>query len=181
MFLKPLTITEDQENLLLVLGSPPYPQDVTEGLLKAMYVNNWSLKQIFPELPHEAFEHVYMSAKKYYEAGDYNAALPIFYGLVAYNHHSYKYIIGCAACLHLLGYYKEAAQGYALAYAAAPANPIPLFYAAECVEKLKSYEVAILLLKQAIAISDKRKEYSVLKEKAQLILAGLEKQLAGEK
>lgn len=181
MFLKPVNLSEEQEMLLLALRHPPYPEEVTERLYRAMFVNNWSLKQIVPELPHEAYERVYETAKKYYEAGDYNSALPLFYGLVGYNQHCYKYIIGAAACLHLLGYYNQAAQGYALAYAADPANPIPLFYAAECIEKLKGYKVALLLLGQSIAVAGKRPEYKELKHQAGLIKDRLAKLAEGEK
>lgn len=176
MTVQTIVLTKEQEELMALLSSPVYPPDVARALTKALFNNGWSLKQLIPDLPHRSFELVYDAAKKYYEAGNYNAALSLFYPLCAYDPHSYKYLIGCSACLHLLGYLREAVQGYALAYAAEPANPIPLFYAAECAEKLQAQKQAGLLLEQAIAVAGSQKKYQTLKEQARLIKNRLTKQ-----
>jgi type III secretion system low calcium response chaperone LcrH/SycD len=176
MSIQPIHLTKDQEELIELLAHPPYPPEITRGLMKAIMQNNWSLRQIFKDLPHQAFERVYELAKKYYEVGDYNSALALFYPLCMYDHHSYKYLVGCSASLHLLGHLQQAAEGYALAYAADPTNPIPLFYAAECAEKLNGKKQARLLLEQAIAVAGHRKEYQAVKQQAELIRNRLIKQ-----
>lgn len=175
MTVQTIVLTKEQEELITLLSSPVYPPDVARALTTALFTNGWSIKQLIPELPHRSFEIVYDVAKKYYEVGNYNAALSLFYPLCAYDPHSYKYLVGCSACLHLLGYLKEALQGYTLAYAAEPANPIPLFYAAECAEKLNARKQASLLLEQAIAVAGSQKKYQTLKEQADLIKTRLTK------
>ncbi len=181
MLIKPVTLTKDQEVFLSDLHFLATSEEFLEEVGKVMSKYNLSLHQVFPELPEQAFETIYQVAKQFYEGGNYHAALPLFRALVAYDHHSYRFCIGCAACLHILGHYLVAAQGYILAYAADPINPIPLFYAAECCEKLGQPDQAIIILALASAISGKRKEYQGLKEKADLIGERLKKQMSKKK
>ncbi|MEI6531568.1 MAG: SycD/LcrH family type III secretion system chaperone, partial [Chlamydiota bacterium] len=157
------------------------PKEVTKQMYDLIFIKNFSFHQLFPDLPNDAMEETYLIAKTYYESGNYKDAFPLFYTLVLYDHHNYGYVLGSAACLHLLGNYALAAKGYSLAYAADTSNPTPLFYAAECLEKIKQHEAAIFLLGMAIAISSNKKEYKTLKEQAILNQAALKKLNLGGK
>ena len=180
MFLKPIHTTSDQQALLAALAETPFPKEITEQIYELIFIKNFSCHQLFSELPPEALEKAYAIAKIYYESGNYKAAFPLFYALVLYDHHNYNYVLGSAASLHLMGNYITAAQGYALAYAANPSNPTPLFYGAECMEKLKKYESAIFLLDMAITLSGESLEYHTLKERALLNQTSLKKLIPGD-
>ena len=168
---KQKTFTLDNEFLLRLIENKLYPDDFIKTISVALFEKNISLKELLPEgfAPREVLRLIYKTAKTFYDGGNYTAALSLFHPLVAYDQHNYHYIIGSAACLQMLGNYKAALQGYTLAYAAWPSNPIPLFYIAECAEKLGRKKGASLLYGQAIAIAGSRQEYRSLKEQAELI------------
>lgn len=173
MFEKTIDLTDEQLRLISYLYN--LPQEDRVQLYKALFRNNWSLRQLFPELPHEAYEKTYATAKRFYEVGEYNAALPLFYSLACYDQHCFKYLLGTAACLHLLEYYPAAAQAYTFAWNIEPNNPVPLFYAAECLEKMGGKKEALFMIKEVLLIAGHRKEYHQLKQKAELIRARLER------
>jgi type III secretion system low calcium response chaperone LcrH/SycD len=135
-------------------------------------------------LEDETLEGIYTQAYLFYNQGKYRDAAYLFCILMMLDPNQPKFMLGSGACLHRLEKYEKAAQIYILCSTQDQANPLPHFHAADCYIKLKALPLAEMCLKNAIQCCGDKKEYALIKERAQLMLeaAGeelevLEKQL----
>lgn len=123
-------------------------------------------------------ENVYAQAYRLYNTGKYSEATDLFRILVMLNAMEPKYMLGLAACYHMLKEYYNAIQTYTLAVALDVESPIPHYHTSDCFIQMKDYLSAMICLELAINRSGDKPEYAKMKERAQLSLESLKKQVS---
>lgn len=123
-------------------------------------------------------ENVYAQAYRLYNTGKYAEATHLFRILIMLNAMEPKYILGLAACFHMLKEYFNAIQTYTMCSALDPQNPIPHYHSSDCFIQMKEYLSAMICLELAIERAGDKPEYAKMKERAQLSLESLKKQAA---
>lgn len=121
-------------------------------------------------------ENVYSQAYRLYNTGKYNEAAHLFRILIMFNAMEPKYMLGLAACFHMLKEYVNAIQTYTMCSALDPQNPVPHYHSSDCFIQMKEYLSAMLCLELAIERAGDRAEYAKMKERALLSLESLKKQ-----
>lgn len=106
---------------------------------------------------------LYTIAYNLYSEAKYHKALQIFQTIAFYNHFDKRGWLGCAACLQLLGRYREAVSCYSSASLIDAQDPIPLFHAIECYIALKSYDEARSALEAILLIIGEKSKFAQLK------------------
>ena len=122
-------------------------------------------------------ENVYAQAYRLYNTGKYVEATHLFRILIMLNAMEPKYMLGLAACFHMLKEYHNAIQTYTMCTALDPQNPVPHYHTSDCFIQMKDYLSAMVCLELAIDRAGDKPEYSKMKERAQLSLESLKKQL----
>ena len=123
-------------------------------------------------------ENVYAQAYRLYNTGKYSEAAHMFRLLIMLNAMEPKYILGLAACFHMLKEYYDAIQSYTMCSALDPENPIPHYHSSDCFIQMKDYLSAMICLELAIARAGDKPEYAKMKERAQLSLESLKQQVS---
>lgn len=127
-------------------------------------------------LSNKDVNELYTKAYHLYNTGKYSEAIHLFRVLVMGDQSEPKYIMGMAACNHLMKEYKEASRGYTLASLLDPDNPIPYYHLADCSIHLKDPFAAMIFLEMTIKRAGKKEEYKAIKERSILALEGLKNQ-----
>ena len=122
-------------------------------------------------------ENVYAQAYRLYNTGKYGEAIHLFRILVMFNAMEPKYMLGLAACSHMLKDYADAVQQYTMCSALDPQNPIPHYHCSDCCIQMKEYLSAMLYLELTIERCGDKQEYAKMKERAQLSLESLKQQI----
>lgn len=122
------------------------------------------------------FEGIYAQAYRLYNTGKYAEAIHLFRMLILVNSTESKYVLGLAACFHMLKEYKNAIQLYTMCSVLDTQNPIPYYHSSDCFIQLKDYLSAMISLEMAIQKAGNRPEYTKLKERALLSFESLKKQ-----
>jgi type III secretion system low calcium response chaperone LcrH/SycD len=121
-------------------------------------------------------EGIYAQAYRLYNTGKYIEAAHLFRMLILLSSTESKYVLGLAACLHMLKEYKNAIQTYTMCTVLDPQNPIPYYHSSDCFIQMKDYLSAMVCLELAVQKSANKPEYSKLKERALLSLESIKKQ-----
>ena len=148
---------------------------IMEGVLKKGIMPKTALK-----LGDDTMEAIYTQAYNLYNQGRYKEASYIFRLLLLLDFTTPKYILGCAACMHRMKDYQNAANLYMLCAALDATNPMPHYHSADCYLQLDAIELAILSLTMAMSAAAEQPQYAVVKERASLMKANLEEK-ANEK
>lgn len=129
------------------------------------------------QLGDDTMEAIYSQAYNLYNQGRYKESSYIFRLLMLLDYMTAKYILGLAACMHRMKDYKNAANIYLLCGTIDATNPLPHFHAADCYIQLEVPTLAIFSLGLAISAAGDQPQYAIVKERASLMRAALEKQL----
>lgn len=121
-------------------------------------------------------EGVYAQAYRLYNTGKYAEAVHLFRMLVMLNAMEPKYMMGLAACFHMLKDFSNAIQNYTIASVLDPGNPIPHYHCSDCSIQMKEYLSAMLYLELTLERCGEKPEFAKMKERAQLSLESLKKQ-----
>ncbi|WP_068467238.1 SycD/LcrH family type III secretion system chaperone [Candidatus Protochlamydia phocaeensis] len=121
-------------------------------------------------------ESVYAQAYRLYNTGKYIEATHLFRILIMMNVSEPKYVLGLAACFHMMKEYKNAIQTYTMCSAIDPNSPIPHYHSSDCFIQMKDYVSAMLCLQMAIDKAGNKPEYAKIKERAALSLESLKQQ-----
>ncbi|KIC71086.1 MULTISPECIES: SycD/LcrH family type III secretion system chaperone [Candidatus Protochlamydia] len=121
-------------------------------------------------------ESVYAQAYRLYNTGKYIEAVHLFRVLIMMNYAESKYVLGLAACFHMMKEYKNAIQTYTMCSAIDPNTPIPYYHSSDCFIQMKDYLSAMLCLQLAIDKSQNKPEFAKIKERAILSLESLKQQ-----
>ena len=120
-------------------------------------------------------ENIYSQAFSLYNTGKYIEAAHLFRILIMYNPMEPKYMMGLAACFHLLKEWDSAIQMYTLCSALDPNTPIPHYHTSDCFIQMNDDLSAMLCLELAIEKAEGKAEFSKIKERALLSLENLRK------
>lgn len=121
-------------------------------------------------------EGIYAQAYRLYNTGKYIEAVHIFRILILMNPLEPKYLLGLAACFHMLKEYKNAIQTYTMCSLMDTTSPIPHYHSSDCFIQMKDYLSAMVCLQMAIDIAGEQPQYAKIKERAQLSLDSLKQQ-----
>lgn len=125
-------------------------------------------------------EAIYAHAFMLYNTGRYKEAAEIFRLLVTVNATEPKYMMGLAACFHLMKAYESAISSYQMCTFLDPSNPVPHFHLSDCYIQIKDPTSTVAALKAAIRCSEGRPEFNVLRERCEITLSGMSQNKASE-
>lgn len=128
----------------------------------------------------EKVEAIYGQAYRLYNSGKYEEASQIFRLLMVLDSTDSKYMLGLAACLHMMKQYKNAVKVYTIAAILDGNNPIPHFHLSDCFIQMNDQVSAIMALEMAIKRAGDKQEYQILKDRALLTIESLKKELEKE-
>lgn len=131
----------------------------------------------FMGLSDAMIEGIYGQAYRLYNTGKYREAGQLFRLLIMVNGTEAKYAMGLAACLHMLKDFKAAAEAYMLCTAIDAHNPIPHYHASDCYIQMKDKLSALVSLELAVQQCGDKPEYKTLKDRAQMTIQSLKKDL----
>lgn len=121
-------------------------------------------------------EGIYSQAYRLYNNGKYREAVHLFRLLIMLNSTEPKYLMGLAACFHMLKEYKAAVETYALCSILDQENPLPSFHSSDCYLQIKDIPSAIVSLNLAVKRAKGKMEYKILHDRCVITLEGLNKQ-----
>lgn len=125
----------------------------------------------------ETAEGIYGQAYLLYNTGRYRDAGEVFRLLVMMNATEPKYLIGLAACYHMMKDYQAAGSTYNLASIIDPENPIPFFHASDCYLQLGDKVSAASMLEMAVKRAGAKPQFATLKQRAEITLDTIKKEL----
>lgn len=123
-------------------------------------------------------EGIYGQAYRLYNTGKYKDASQLFRMLIMINSTEPKYIMGLAACFHLLKEYKNAVETYAILGVIDSKSPVSYYHASDCYVQLKDPYSAVVSLEMAVKRAGDRPEFRTLKDRALLTMESLKKEIA---
>jgi type III secretion system low calcium response chaperone LcrH/SycD len=122
-------------------------------------------------------EGMYGQAYRLYNTGKYADAIQLFRLLIMLNPTDAKYTLGLAACMHMLKEYRNAIELYTMCAALDPVSPLPLYHLSDCYLQIKDKFSALVSLEMTVKRAGEKTEYKVLKDRAQLTIESLRKDL----
>ncbi|HRD55390.1 MAG TPA: SycD/LcrH family type III secretion system chaperone [Parachlamydiaceae bacterium] len=159
--------------------SKKYPEiDPEEGkaVLTKIMKDHMSPKDAMGFNP-DFFESVYVIAYNLFQAGKYEEATGILRLLVFFDPKNAAFSMALASSLHKQKEYMEAIQSYIATTLLDKATPFPFFHASDCFLKENNLPGAIIMLKMMLKRIANQPKYAALKEKAELSISSLEKEL----
>lgn len=132
-------------------------------------------KEVF-EVDNRILENIYSQAYRQYNTGKYTEASHLFRILIMMDSSEEKYMLGLAACFHMLKEYDNALNSYTLCSSINPKNPIPYYHSSDCYIQLQDYLSAMITLEITIVRAGDNPEYAKMKERAILTLESLKQQ-----
>lgn len=126
-------------------------------------------------------EGIYSQAYRLYNTGKYKDASQLFRLLIMIDGTEAKFIMGLAACFHMMKEYQSAISTYALCGIIDPDSPIPHYHASDCYIQMKDYISAIISLEMAIKRAGQKPEFQSLKDRALLTVESLKKEVKHQK
>ncbi len=130
-------------------------------------------------LSDEFIEMLYAYAYKLFQSGKYNEAATAYKFLMSVCPYDVRHPMALAACFHKMKNYTGALTTYTMCTFLAPNNPMPYYHASDCFLKLNDLPGAIDMLTNVVKVSEGHSEYAALKERADLSIQRLQKQLEG--
>lgn len=125
----------------------------------------------------ESVESLYSQAYLLYNTGKYRDSLQVFRLLTLIDPTESKFIMGLAACFHMMKEYRSASSTYALVSVIDPMNPIPYYHSSDCYIQTGDKISAMAMLELAIKRAGSKSEFSALKQRAEITLQGLKKEV----
>lgn len=122
-------------------------------------------------------ESLYAQAYHLYNTGKYTDAAHVFRTLILMNAMEFKYVLGLAACHHLLKEYESAIKVYTVCSVLDPNDPLPYYHSSDCYIQLQDYLSAYVALKMTLKAAGEKVEFATIKERALLSLEGVQEDL----
>jgi type III secretion system low calcium response chaperone LcrH/SycD len=155
--------SEDQEALT----------QLAEELMIKMQEHPGMTLQAATGISDQVLEEIYHLAYTFYNQGKYKEAASLFQFLSGTSPHTYKYVLGLAACFHQCESYEQAAIGFYIALTLEPENPIPAYYVTDCFLKQNLLEEALEFAEVTVMICDENPVYAELGHRCSLIVEKL--------
>ncbi len=125
----------------------------------------------------ESIESLYSHAYLLYNTGRYKDAIQVFRLLTLLNALESKYIMGLAACFHMMKEFRTAASSYALVSVIDPENPVPYYHASDCYIQMGDKLSAATMLDLAIKRAQDKPEFAALKKRSEITVEALKREL----
>ncbi len=129
-------------------------------------------------IPDDVMEGIYAHAYRTYNVGKYHNAAQLFRLLIMLNALEPKYVLGLAACHHLLGQYDNALMMYMVVEVLNPKDPMPNYHSADCYIRIEMQEDALEQMQKALTKCGELPQYTALKNRIIVTIAALVKQVA---
>lgn len=129
----------------------------------------------------ESMESIYGHAYRSYNSGNYDEGRELFRVLTMLNPLEPKYLLGVAACNHMLKDYEKAIESYVSCTLMNADDPLPYYYASDCCLKINDISSALIFLQIVVDLAKDKKEYAIIKDRAQLTIDGLSAQIKEKK
>lgn len=126
-------------------------------------------------------EGMYSFAYRLYTMGKYDQALQLFRLMVMLNPMDPRFLLGLAACFHMLKNYEDASSSYMLCSILNPSDPIPYYHVSDCFIQLENYSMAYDSLNLCIANAKGKADYDQIKNRAEVSLEVLKQTFNPEK
>lgn len=120
---------------------------------------------------------IYSYAYHLFSSGKYPEAKELFKMLLTLEPTHAGFATALGVCHHRLKEYEMALECYMLSAALNGSDPVPLFYAYDCCSNLKDPIPAGIMLCNVISRAGDQPLYAKIKERAQLLLDELQKQI----
>lgn len=167
--------TDSNEDLKMIFRESKKLEKSFEELGNKMFKQGMTPQQA-TGLDPQFLESLYAQAYRLYNTGKYIDAAHIFRTLILMNSMESKYVLGLAACYHMLKEYSNAIQTYTICSVIDPRDPLPYYHSSDCYVQMKDFISAMLCLEMTINAAGERPEFSKIKERASLSLDGLKKE-----
>ncbi len=128
-------------------------------------------------LSDQMVEGIYGQAYRLYQTGRYDDASQLFRLLIMINSNESKYLLGLAACFHMLKEYKSALETYAICAVIDSMSPVPHYHSSDCYLQKGDKISAVISLELAVQRSEGKPEYQNLKDRAKLTIESLKKEI----
>lgn len=115
-------------------------------------------------------EGMYSFAYRLYGMGKYDQALQLFRLMVMLNPMEQRYLLGLAACFHMLKDYENASSSYMLCSILDPKDPLPYYHVSDCFLQLGDYPMAYDVLNLCISNATGKPDYETIKNRAEVSL-----------
>lgn len=129
------------------------------------------------KLSDQYVEGIYGQAYRLYNTGKYVEAGKLFQLLIMINALEPKYLLGLAACFHMLKDYKNAVETYTICSLLDPQSPIPHYHCSDCYINIGDPLSAMVCLDLAIKRAGDKPEFQVLVDRSKLTLESLQKEV----
>lgn len=91
-----------------------------------------------------------------------------------------KYVLGLAACHHMMKNYQSAIDTYLVQSILEPENPIPFYHMSDCYLAMKDPYSALMVLDMTVKKAGNKPEFKTLKDRATLTMENLRKEIKEE-
>lgn len=115
-------------------------------------------------------EGIYGQAYRLYNTGMYKDAGQLFRLLILLNSSEPKYVMGLAACFHMMKEYQSAVSTYAMCGIIDPENPLPHYHASDCYLHMKDSISALIALEMSVRRAKNKPEYQTIRDRAMLTI-----------
>lgn len=129
------------------------------------------------KLSDQYVEGIYGQAYRLYNTGKYVESGRLFQLLIMINSLEPKYLLGLAACFHMLKDYKNAVETYTICSLLDSESPIPHYHCSDCYINIGDPLSAMVSLDLAIKRAGDKPEYQVLVDRSKLTLESLQKEV----
>lgn len=119
---------------------------------------------------------LYAYAYKLFLAGKFSDAEQVYRLLMYLNPVDARYPHALAATLHKEKKFQESLSNYIVAAYLSPEDPMPLYHASDCCIQLNDPFSALTMLSMAVDRAGDKKEFSLLKQRAELSMDSLKDQ-----
>lgn len=148
-----------------------------EAFAKLNSLEKFKTAQAGGGITDEGMEGLYSQAYLLYNTGKYKDGLQVFRLLALLNPMESKFIMGLAACFHMMKEYRSASSTYALVTILDPQNPVPCYHNSDCYIQMGDKISAMTALEMAVKRAGDKPEFSALKQRAIITLDALKKEL----
>lgn len=151
---------------------PQEIKDAIEKLALDIYEKGMKPKDAMG-LSDQMVEGMYSFGYRLYNTGKYDQASQLFRLLIMLDPMQARFMMGLGACLHMQKKYEDASNAYVLCAVLDLTNPLPHYHAADCYLEDNKLELAVTALQSCIIICGEQPQYSVIKERALVMLQGI--------
>ena len=144
-------------------------------LAQKAFKGNLSIKSL-AGVSDEKESAIYGQAYLLYNTGRYKDAAEVFRVLITINSTEPKYMMGLAACFHMMKAYDSAISTYMICSFLDPQNPVSHFHLSDCYLQIGDKISARAALQSAVKRAEGKPEFKTLKERSEITLRGLPEQ-----